>query len=105
MVAALGLGVILMGGGYMWLRSWLHGESFRRMLSASADKALRVESEFGPFQWSGTRMDTPSFTAAGDGLVKSIDAEGLRVEVGLGGWWKDVWQVDDARGNRRAECP
>ena len=99
-VAALGLGVILMGGGYMWLRSWLHGESFRRMLSASADKALRVESEFGPFRWSGTRMDTPSFTAAGDGLVKSIDAEGLRVEVGLGGWWKDVWQVDDARANR-----
>ena len=100
LVAALGLGVVAMGGGYLWLRSWLHGESFRRMLAGSADKALRVESEFGPFQWSGTRMDTPSFLATGDGLVKSIDAEGLLVEVGLGGWWKDVWQVDDARARR-----
>ena len=99
-VAALGLGVVAMGGGYLWLRSWLHGESFRHMLSASADKALQVKSEFGPFQWSGTRMDTTAFQATGEGLVKSIDAEGLRVEVGLGGWWKDVWQVDDARARR-----
>lgn len=99
-VAALGLGVVAMGGGYLWLRNWLHGESFRHMLAASADKALRVKSEFGPFQWSGTRMDTTAFRATGEGLVKSIDAEGLLVEVGLGGWWKDVWQVDEARARR-----
>lgn len=99
-VAALALGVVAMGGGYLWLRSWLHGESFRRMLSTSADKALRVKSEFGPFQWSGTRMDTTAFQATGEGVVKSIDAEGLLVEVGLGGWWKDVWQVDNARARR-----
>ncbi len=100
LVAALALGVLLMGGGYIWLRGWLHGESFRRMLSASADKALKVRSEFGPFRWSGTRMDTASFTAAGEGVVKSIDAEGLQVEVGLGGWWKNVWQIDNARARR-----
>lgn len=100
LVAALALGVVVMGGGYFWLRSWLHGESFRRMLSASADKALTVRSEFGPFRWGGTRMDTDSFKASGEGLVKSIDAEGLLVEIGLGGWWKGVWQVDDARARR-----
>lgn len=99
-VAALGLAVVGMGGGYLWLRSWLHGESFRHMLAASADKELRVKSEFGPFQWSGTRMETSAFKADGEGVVKSIDAEGLQVEIGLGGWWKDVWQVDNARARR-----
>ncbi|WP_193212460.1 hypothetical protein [Luteolibacter marinus] len=93
-------GVVVMGGGYLWLRSWLHGEEFRRMLSTEAGKALEVNSEFGPFRWSGTRMDTPSFKASGEGIVRSIDAEGLRVEMGLGGWWQGVWRVDDARARR-----
>jgi len=100
LVAALGLGVVVMGGGYLWLRGWLHGDAFRRMLAGETDKALQVSSEFGPFRWSGTRMDTNSFKATGDGVVKSIDAEGLLVEVGLGAWWKGVWQVDDARAKR-----
>ena len=100
LVVALGLGVVTMGGGYIWLRGWLHGEDFRHMLSAQAGNALRVACEFGPFQWSGTRMDTTSFKASGDGLIKDIDAEGLLVDVGLGGWWKGVWQIDDARARR-----
>jgi hypothetical protein len=100
LVAALILGVVAMGGSYLWLRAWLHGESFRRMLAGQADSALQVSSEFGPFRWSGTRMDTSSFVASGEGLVKSIDSEDLLVEVGLGGWWKGVWQIDDARARR-----
>lgn len=100
LIGAMGLGVVLMGGGYVGLRSWLHGESFRHMLSAEAGKALGVTSDFGPFQWSGTRMDTTSFNGSGDGIVRLIDAEGLRVEMGLGGWWQGVWRVDDARARR-----
>jgi hypothetical protein len=100
LVATLILGVVAMGGSYLWLRAWLHGESFRRMLAGQTDKALDVSSEYGAFRWSGTRMDTSSFVASGDALVKSIDAEGLLVEVGLGGWWKGVWQIDDARARR-----
>ena len=100
LLAVLILGVVAMGGSYLWLRAWLHGESFRRMLAARTDQALHVSSEFGPFRWSGTRMDTNSFTASGDALVKSIDAENLLVEVGLGGWWRGVWQIDDARARR-----
>lgn len=100
LLAALGLGVIAMGGGYFWLRNWLHSDSFRQVLAGSANKALQVSSEFGSFQWSGTRMETTSFQANGKGLVKSIDAEGLLVEVGLGGWWKDVLRVADSRVRR-----
>lgn len=96
----LGLGVVALGGGYIGLRSWLHGEDFRHMLSAEAGKALGVTSEFGRFQWSGTRMETEGFKAAGEGIVKSVDAEGLQVDMGLGGWWSGVWRVDDARARR-----
>lgn len=99
-IGALGLGVVALGGGYVGLRSWLHGEEFRHMLSTEAGNALDVTSEFGKFQWSGTRMDTEGFTASGEGIVKSIDAEGLRVEMGLGGWWQGVWRVEDARARR-----
>lgn len=100
LVVGLVLGVLAMGGSYLWLRAWLHGESFRRMLAGQTDEALNVSSQFGPFRWSGTRMDTSSFTASSQGLVKSIDAEDLLVEVGLGGWWKGVWQIEDARARR-----
>lgn len=99
-IGLLGLGVVALGGGYMGLRSWLHGEDFRHMLSAEAGKALDVKSEFGRFQWSGTRMDTEGFKATGEGIVRSVDAEGLRIDMGLGGWWQGVWRVEDARARR-----
>jgi hypothetical protein len=92
--------VVLLGGGYVGLRSWLHGESFRHMLATEAGKAIGVSCSFSPFRWSGTRMDTESFDAAGEGIVRLIDAEGLRVDVGLGGWWQGVWRVDDVRARR-----
>ena len=100
LIGLLILGVLVMGGGYVWLRSWLHGEDFRDMLAAETGKSLDAESEFGSFRWSGTRMDTDSFRANGEGIVRSIDAEGLRVEMGLGGFWDGVWRVDDARARR-----
>jgi hypothetical protein len=99
-VIAFGGAVVLLGGGYVGLRSWLHGESFRHMLATEAGKAIGVSCEFSPFRWSGTSMDTDSFTATGEGLVRSIDSEGLRVDVGLGGWWQGVWRIDEARARK-----
>lgn len=99
-IAALALGVVAMGGSYLWLRSWLHSESFRRMLAGQADAALQVSSEFGPFRWNGTRMNTESFLAHSEGLIKGADAEDLEVEIGLGGWWHGVWRIEDARARR-----
>jgi hypothetical protein len=99
-VAGFVLLVLALGGGYVALRGWLHGGDFRRMLAVEAGKAIGATAEFGPFRWSGTSMDTESFTAAGDGVVRAIDAEGLRVDVGLGGWWQGVWRVTDARARR-----
>jgi hypothetical protein len=94
--------VVLLGGGYVGLRSWLHGDSFRHMLATEAGKAIGVSCEFSPFRWSGTTMDTDSFTATGEGIVRSINSEGLRVDVGLGGWWQGVWRIDEARARKIA---
>lgn len=89
--------VVVAGGSYLWLRSWLHGDEFRQLLSEKAGDALDVNGEFGSFRWSGTRMDTTSFSAEGQGVVSGIYAEGLRVQMDMGGWWNGVWQVNDAR--------
>ncbi|TAE73764.1 MAG: hypothetical protein EAZ65_09470 [Verrucomicrobia bacterium] len=96
----MGIGVLVMGGGYLWLRSWLHGAEFRRMLAAEADKALGVVSEFGEFRWGGARMETSAFQASGEKVVRAVDAEELAVDVGLGGWWKGLWRIDEARVRR-----
>ncbi|MCW1924829.1 AsmA-like C-terminal region-containing protein [Luteolibacter arcticus] len=99
-VIAFGGAVVLLGGGYVGLRSWLHGDSFRHMLATEAGKAIGVTCEFSPFRWIGTSMDTDSFTATGEGIVRSIDSEGLRVDVGLGGWWEGKWRIDEARARK-----
>ncbi|MCW1884825.1 AsmA-like C-terminal region-containing protein [Luteolibacter flavescens] len=99
-VIAFGGAVALLGGGYIGLRSWLHGESFRHMLATEAGKAIGVTCEFSPFRWAGTSMTTDSFTASGEAIVQSINSEGLRVDVGLGGWWEGVWRIDEARARK-----
>jgi len=82
--ALLALALVAMAGGWLWLRSWLHSEDFRRMLSAEAGKSLGVDARFGRFDWDGTRVTTERFEAEGDGLVERIDAEGLQIDIGLG---------------------
>ena len=41
-LASLGVAVVLMAGGYMWLRSWLGSESFRELLSEKAGEWLKA---------------------------------------------------------------
>jgi hypothetical protein len=92
----LGL-LVVFGGGYLWLGKWLHGEGFRRMISDGAGEATRTKAEFGTFDWSGTLLQTPSFDATGDSLVRSIDAKGLKVDVGIAAAWHGVLEIDNAR--------
>ncbi|MDB6076489.1 MAG: hypothetical protein JWO82_236 [Akkermansiaceae bacterium] len=88
--------VVIAGGGYLFLGRWLHGEGFRRTISESAGKATRTHAEFGIFEWSGSRLQTPSFSAVGDSLVKKVDAKALQVDIGLSAAWHGILQVDDA---------
>lgn len=96
-VAVPVVALLAASGGWLWLRAWLHGEDFRRMLAREAGNAIGAEAEFGAFRWSGTRMETPSFVASGEKLVKSVDARGLDVDLGLGGVWRRTLTVESAR--------
>jgi len=96
------LAVLVMGGGYLWLRSWLHSGEFREMLAAEAGKAMEVDADFGPFRWDGTQMATESFDARGDGLVRSIEARGLELDIGLGKARRGIVELREGRINQLA---
>lgn len=102
MRAVLGLfavGLVVMGGGYLWLKSWLHSEDFRKMLSAEVGKALGADAEFGTFQWDGTVVDCRSLNASGGDVVGEINARGLSMDIGLGHLSDRVVLLRDARIN------
>ncbi|WP_338687877.1 hypothetical protein [Haloferula helveola] len=98
-IVLLVLAVVAMGGGYLWLRSWLHSEDFRTMLSAEVGKALGAEAEFGTFRWEGTTVDTKSFDASGGAVVGEVDARGLSMNIGLDRVGERVLELQTARIN------
>jgi hypothetical protein len=92
-VALLVVGVVLLVGGYVAVRSYLHSEGFRKFLSAEAGAAAGVSGGFAPFQWDGLAVDTDSFEATGEGPLAELRADGLHTEIGLGGLKRGVWEV------------
>lgn len=98
-VALLLLLTLGMAGSYVWLRTWLHSEDFRRMLSAEASQQLGAETEFGQFSWDGTVVTTSSFDADGLGLLQHLKAEGMSLDIGLGKVRQQVLVLRDMRLN------
>lgn len=92
-IGLLVLGVVILGGGYAAVRSYLHSEEFRKFLSAEAGKVAGVTGEFSPFRWQGLAVDTDGFKATGNGLITAVSADGLHTEVGLGGLKRGVWEI------------
>jgi len=92
-VGVLVLGVIVLAGGYGWLRSYLHSDAFRKFLSAEASKTAGVTGEFSLFNWQGLAVETDSFVAKGQGAITGMRADGLHSEVGLGGVRRGVWEI------------
>lgn len=88
--------LLAMGGGYLWLRSWLHSEDFRRMLSEEAGEALAAEARFADFRWDGTTVETDAFDADGEALVERVRARGLSINIGLGRVRERVVQLRQA---------
>jgi hypothetical protein len=85
---------------YGLIRSYLHGDSFRRLLSQKASKALGTEGEFGAFRWDGLALESASFTANGSGPLRALQMDGLRTEVGLGGLKNGVWEITGSKVHR-----
>jgi hypothetical protein len=87
-------------GGYLWLRSYLHSESFRQFLAAQAGVPLRASASFTPFRWDGLQLSTEAFDAKGGPLVTRLSANGLQAEIGLGGVGRGVWELKTPAINR-----
>lgn len=101
--AALGLivvGVLSAGIFYAMVRSYLHSEGFRRLLSEKVGSAAQVRGEFTPFRWEGLAVDTAAFAATGEGPVKELRVEGLHTEVGVSGLRRGVWSIIGTQAQR-----
>lgn len=92
----------LLAGGifYGLVRSYLHGDAFRRLLSEKASKAIGTQGEFGTFRWDGLALESASFTANGKGPLRSLQMDGLRTEIGLGGLKNGVWEITGSKVHR-----
>jgi len=96
-------GVLLIigsGVGYLGLKAYLHSDGFRKFLSAKVSSGAKVNGEFAPFYWDGLAVETASFKATGEGLVRSLRADLIDTEIGFGGLSRGVWQVKSTRINR-----
>jgi hypothetical protein len=92
--ALFGVGAfVVLVAAYVGVRKYLHSEGFRRLLSEEASRTLGISGEFSSFRWDGLQVDTPSFEAIGEGKVRSLRAENVHTEIGLGQVTKGTWQL------------
>jgi len=87
---------------YASVRSYLHSEGFRRLLSDKASAAAKVSGEFTPFRWEGLAVETETFNATGNGIIRDLRVDGLHTEIGLGGLRRGVWEIRGTRMGRVA---
>jgi hypothetical protein len=92
-IIALALLLVLSAVSYGLLKSYLHSDAFRRLLSDEVSQAAKVRGEFGAFRWDGFEVRTSSFEAEGDGLIRHLRADDLNTEVILAGVRRGVWQL------------
>ena len=88
----LGLLVLALLGGFVWVKGYLRSEEFRQQLSWQIGSAVGGRAEVGPINWQGSNMEVAelSFTSkkAGDWNARDVDAE-----IDLSGFWDKVWLV------------
>lgn len=86
--------VLAIGGaavGYGLIRSYLHSDSFRVLLSKQVSEALDVDGAFALLQWDGLTARTGKFEGIGEGALIAIRADDVRTEVGLEGIRDGYW--------------
>jgi hypothetical protein len=92
--------LLLIGGGYLALRAYLHSDGFRKFLSAEVSSVAKVNGNFAAFFWDGLEVETERFEATGKGLVSNILAERIGTEIGFGSVGRGVWEVKSTRISR-----
>lgn len=82
------------------IRRYLHSDEFRAFLSTEVSKAIGTKGEFKPLRWDGLAVRSDGFYGGNDGALNQIRIEGLQTEIGLGGFWRGVWEVQGFRIRR-----
>ena len=83
-IAVFVLSILLIPGGYIWLKNYLRSEGFRSMVNQKVSQVLEVEAAFDEFQWDGMEVTAPTFIAEGPDLIRRIEADELKAEVRFG---------------------
>lgn len=92
LVLAIGGGAI----GYGLIRSYLHSDAFRVLLSNQVSDALEVEGAFAPLRWDGLAARTEKFEGIGEGDLLAIRADDVRTEIGLDGFRDGYWLLKNS---------
>tara|TARA_B100000925_G_scaffold291488_1_gene279759 strand:+ start:948 stop:2693 length:1746 start_codon:yes stop_codon:yes gene_type:complete len=83
-IAVFVLSILLIPGGYIWLKNYLRSEGFRSMVNQKVSQVLEAEAAFDEFQWDGMEVTAPTFIAEGPDLIRRIEADELKAEVRFG---------------------
>lgn len=95
LVMVLAIGVV-----HTLIRRHLHSEEFRAFLSSQVGRAIGVEGQFDPLRWDGLAVRSDGFHGGEGRPLREIHIEGLQTEIGLGGFWRGVWEVQGFRIRR-----
>jgi hypothetical protein len=89
--------VLAIGGaavGYGLIRSYLHSDAFRVLMSKQVSKSIDAVGEFAPLRWDGLAARTGSFEASGEGPLRDIRASDVRTEISLDGFRDGYWLLN-----------
>lgn len=100
LVAMILLMVLTIGVVHTMIRRHLHSEEFRSFLSGKVSQAIGAKGEFKPLRWDGLAVRSDGFHGSDGETLRDIRIEGLQTEIGLGGFWRGVWEVKGFRIRR-----
>lgn len=89
--------VIVLVAGAAWIRGFLRSEDFRRLVDDKTGAALRSETVYEPFRWSGSSVFSDSLQGKGlaGSPVQTFRADQLRAEVNWRAIFDGAWRVDE----------
>ena len=105
LAVALTLFVLVVIGGFLVLlalRTYLHSDKFRVLVSDEVSEVFKADGEFAGFQWTGMAAYTDDFKAQGrsSALFSRARADGIRARVNFGAVWDRVWEITDVDVDR-----
>jgi len=105
MAISLGGVILLLLGmlaGFQMVRVYLHSEAFRVLLGEEAGKAMRSDVKVGVLRWQGLTVHGEGIEAIGHegSPIGFLEVSELRGKIGLDGFGRGVWRVQDVRADR-----